>query len=166
MLTALIASPGEISPNSSTNKAPIVITCHIWSLKDPTCLRAVSKKTPRRISTEGSGKDERENSIDPAAIEPTNLKIKIWNVIMWYLHKYKTPALVGVSVESKFCVETWAGCTGKTHSSGIRKLIQKDTKKARKWVASYNLRRWQKLYLNLSLYCFFHLSSLCDSVNG
>jgi hypothetical protein len=77
MLTALIASPGEISPNSSTNKAPIVITCQIWSLKDPTCLRAVSKKTPRRISTEGSGIDARENSIDPAAIEPTNLKTQI-----------------------------------------------------------------------------------------
>jgi hypothetical protein len=50
------------------------MTCQICSLKDPTCLRAVSTKTPRRISTEGSGKDTIENSIDPVSIEPTNLK--------------------------------------------------------------------------------------------
>jgi len=51
--------------------------CQICSLKDPTCLRAVSTKTPRRVSTERSGKGTGEDSINSIGIGPTNLTIYI-----------------------------------------------------------------------------------------
>ncbi len=75
ILIAARASSGEISPSNSTSIAPKVMICQICSLKDPICLRAVSTKTPRRTSTERSGKDTGEDSINSDTMEPTNLRI-------------------------------------------------------------------------------------------
>jgi hypothetical protein len=75
VLIAPRASSGEISPSNSTDIAPNVITCQICSLKDPTCLRAVSTKTLRRISTGRSGKGTRKDIKDviDSAIELISL---------------------------------------------------------------------------------------------